>query len=663
MSDMKPVVIGIFGLPGSGKSTLLGALRSRERMSHFRFYEGSRVIGSLVTGGLDSFERLGEPEKLRYRQCAIEAIQQECMEYHCAGFVTGHLSFWSPHNEEPNVVCNDRDFSVFTHILYLYVTGRDLAQRCADDNGKPRHSYAEATLEVWQSFEIAHLRNECRKHNILFEELRTASSESRMEELCRDLARHNEAYNEERMIEDLDLKIAQETPSTQTIFVVDGDKTLAPLDTGKIFHTQLSHEARCIDPIYLKTLFGGPMGYTYQAFRQLVLAYHGCIDETEYKKACASVALSVELYPAMQALLQLASSRPYTKVIIVTSGHREIWRNVVQRIGLDDEVPVIGGGQLSDRYVVTAKCKATVVSRLRQKYGYFVWAIGDSPLDLAMMRAADRAVVIVGHLHGRSSTMDEALAEALRDSSFRPSQALMPPSAQHRLDLEILPTIDLLDPLVQEMLVSQRLQVIDATEKAASKLLMTPTRNAAVKGPSLRSAHHHVGQFLAYEVLAATIGLEEITIKHVQGGDATGYRLRKEDSTVVIALMRGGEPVALGISEVFGSSSFLHARDPSDITSAHLSDVSTVILVDSVINNGTTMLRFVKHVREMNAQILIIAVAAVVQKSAMEPHGTLRRAGIGYGLTVVALRVSENKYTGCGVTDTGNRLFNTTNLQ
>lgn len=216
---------------------------------------------------------------------------------------------------------------------------------------------------------------------------------------------------------------------------------------------------------------------------------------------------------------------------------------------------------------------------------------------------------------------------------------------------------------MQKMLVSQRLQVIDATEKAASKLLITLMRNAAVKGPSLRLAHYRVGQFLAYEVLAATIGLEEITIKHVQGGDATGYRLRKEDSTVVIALMRGGEPVALSISEVFGSSSFLHARDPSDITSAHLSDVSTVILVDSVINNGTTMLRFVKHVREMNAQILIIAVAAVVQKSAMEPHGTLRRAGIGYGLTVVALRVSENKYTGYGVTDTGNRLFNTTNLQ
>lgn len=61
---MEPVLIGIFGLPGSGKSTLLRALESCKGMSPFRFYEGSQVINSLATGGLESFERLEEMQKL-----------------------------------------------------------------------------------------------------------------------------------------------------------------------------------------------------------------------------------------------------------------------------------------------------------------------------------------------------------------------------------------------------------------------------------------------------------------------------------------------------------------------------------------------------------------------------------------------------------------------
>lgn len=661
---MKPVVIGIFGLPGSGKSTMLRALESCESMSRVRFYEGSEVISSLVPGGLDSFERLKEAEKkLQYRQCAIETIQRECMEHDCAGIVTGHFAFWSSRDGKPDVVCNDRDLSVFSHVLYMYTMGEDLIKRSAEDSERPRQPYAVNTLEEWQSFEVSSLAAACRNHDILFEEIRTTNTVTKMEQLCRDLLRHSERYNEQQMIKDLDLSMSHDPPSLQTILVLDGDKTLTATDTGKMFHTQLQHEAIHIDPMYLETLFSGPMGYTYNAFRQMVLAYHGCVDQIVYEKVCMSVASSLELYSSMQSLLQLASSRPSAKAMIVTSGHRQIWRNVLQKIGHENDVSIIGGGRLDDGYVVTAKCKATVVTRLRERYGHFVWAIGDSPLDLDMMCAANRAVVIVGHPQTRSRTMDEALYGTLRDPSFRPFQALFPPSVHHRLDLKNLPILDLSNPSVRESLTSQRLRVIDATAKPAARLLMTPTRNAAVQGPALRAAHQQVGQYLAYEFLAAVIGLEEIGIEHVQGGSTNGYRLREEDKTIVIALMRGGEPLAFGISEVFGSASFLHARDPSDITSAHLSDVSTVILVDSVINNGTTMLRFAKQVRERAAEVRIIVVAAVVQKGTIEQQGALRRAGIEYGLTVVALRFSENKFTGRGASDTGNRLFNTITLK
>lgn len=106
----------------------------------------------------------------------------------------------------------------------------------------------------------------------------------------------------------------------------------------------------------------------------------------------------------------------------------------------------------------------------------------------------------------------------------------------------------------------------------------------------------------------------------------------------------------------------MHAKEPKDIKRHHLEDNVTVILVDSVINNGNTVVKFVDSIRAIHAMIRIFVVAGVVQDKAVSGCGPLKALARTAELTVVALRLSKNKYTGSGGTDTGNRLFNTAYL-
>ena len=72
-------------------------------------------------------------------------------------------------------------------------------------------------------------------------------------------------------------------------------------------------------------------------------------------------------------------------------------------------------------------------------------------------------------------------------------------------------------------------------------------------------------------------------------------------------------------------------------------------------------MEFVKRIKKLGSDARIVVIAGVAQNDTVAENGPLARVGRD-GLTVVALRFSENKYTGkCG-TDTGNRLFNTTRL-
>ncbi|KFY21496.1 hypothetical protein V493_07359 [Pseudogymnoascus sp. VKM F-4281 (FW-2241)] len=124
--------------------------------------------------------------------------------------------------------------------------------------------------------------------------------------------------------------------------------------------------------------------------------------------------------------------------------------------------------------------------------------------------------------------------------------------------------------------------------------------------------------------------------------------------------MRGGGPMAEGISEVFPLAMFVHGRRPEDLK-LHVEQQDSIILVDSVINSGKSILEFISRVRELHATIRIVVVANVVQDKFISRQSAENLASYG-NISLVALRLSKNQFTGSGGSDTGNRLFNTTHL-
>jgi uracil phosphoribosyltransferase len=210
---------------------------------------------------------------------------------------------------------------------------------------------------------------------------------------------------------------------------------------------------------------------------------------------------------------------------------------------------------------------------------------------------------------------------------------------------------------------SAKFAIYHATNKSAAKLIATPMCDTVVAGPALRKAHREAGWYLSYEFLTHIIGVEDCPISHVLGHGATGSRLLDEQQTTIVAVMRAGEPMASGVSEAFPLAMYVHAKHPSDLTPHHIQGQSQIVLVDSVVNSGKTVIEFVQHIRSFGANIHVVVVAGVVQGECVSPSSVVYKTLEACGnVSLVALRISSTKFTGSDTTDTGNRLFNSTHI-
>ncbi|KAL8365380.1 hypothetical protein RB595_004265 [Gaeumannomyces hyphopodioides] len=373
--------------------------------------------------------------------------------------------------------------------------------------------------------------------------------------------------------------------------------------------------------------------------------------------------------------------------------------------------------------------------------GSNICAFGDSAVDIPMLKTAHRVFVVVdrdrqGGAMGkkmeeeiRMYSQDGALEQVspgvyrncLDEFSYLcrvelpPSKAYSPQATfpqekqQQQQDQQLsLPVVSLTDPETIRLIFPPHtpettalrplVPVHDSTASAAAKLLSTPMRDASKSGRELQRAHRAAGRYLAVQVLPEVLGLERFATPHVckdngagRGGArmTDGYRLLHEDRTLIVSLMRGGDPMAQGVFDVLPRATYLHAREPEDVRAKHLSGVVCVLLVDSVVNNGTSMLGFVHAIRSLHGTVRIVLVAGVVQAGAVEVREKIQTPSLveagGSGLfgvaepglegpsmrnrfaehgnvQIVTLRISTNKFKGVGGTDTGNRLFNTTHL-
>ncbi|KAK0619460.1 uracil phosphoribosyltransferase-domain-containing protein [Immersiella caudata] len=699
-SDEKPIVVGIYGVPGTGKSFLLRELKKRDTAGHLVIFEGSETIASVTPGGLEAFKTLPESEKTRYRQLAIAKIQQRAAEEAKVALVAGHLLFWSEEEGPGTPVMTQDDMEVYTHMIYLHALPATVAERRKKDITRSRPPLSVSHIERWQRDEAVELQRICEQNSILFIGLQYLASDVTITKVERLLAAFRKRARDHLLAAEhkLDTIVMdqQRYKSLEKILVFDGDKTLAAQDTGKLFWNLAYSPATPVansDP--LKKLFGGPMGYREPAFRQAALLYTEMANPVSegndgFNLLCDATALEVTLRPEMLLLLHRAVGSPNTAAIVVTCGLQRIWESTLKRVGLSDQVKVIGASHAYDAsaIVVTPETKSHIVRHLRNDYQLTVWAFGDGVVDIPMMIAANHAIVVVG---GPSQSMEEGLKVALyqQDPPLRNArQALCldqstKSRAIPRLNTKDIPAVDLTsNEFLDEVFQDARTGGTDntdntdnghgdrihhATALAASKILATAQRDARISGHALRTAHQRAGWYLSMTFISDIIGAEEIPegIPHVQGSMTTGHRLRSEKNTLIVALMRGGEPMALGVSEAFPSAGFLHAKVATDLSKKHLEGVETVMLVDSVVNSGKTVVEFVQRVRHVGGKgVRIVVVAGVVQAGAVDREAEFGAMVEGdKTLDIVALRLSENQFTGRGGTDTGNRLFNTTRLE
>ncbi|KAK2805525.1 hypothetical protein FQN50_006149 [Emmonsiellopsis sp. PD_5] len=666
-SKDRPVIIGLYGIAGSGKTYLLNQLEATLGRECFAYFEGSTVIDSVVPGGLTAFKSLGEEGQLHWREHAIEKIKKDCVDNKKVGIVTGHFMFWSETKGLGSPpVYTQNDLEAYTHIVYLDTPIELVAERHQNDTERKRVSIPLNHLEAWQQTEKAQLRPLCQNHGIFFFLLRPdQGSMGRLPAILSDFGRHNAKYNLIQAEHRLDSALTN-CEKLDTILFIDGDKTLAPQDTGALFWGKIHASHWATGEEYpLKTLFSSQLRYSYAAFRQATLLYEEFSDK-EFDTLCDEVALEVTMHPEFVSLLHLAANHKHVCAVVVTCGLGHVWNKVLAKEGLSETVKVIGGSRIADCFVVTPAVKGSLVTRAQNVHKLRVLAFGDSPLDIEMLTKANEAIVLVGKEDARSKSMEYALKNAINKYGLRAHQVVLPNSSSPRLTPDELPLVQLTDHKFINSIFSRsglepRLEVIHATDSTAAKLLMTPMRDATVVGPSLREVHRHTGRYLATEHLPKIIGLEEYSIPHVQSHLTAGFRLLHEQRTLIVALMRGGEPMAFGVNDVFPLAMFLHARVPEDIGKDHLEGQLTVVLVDSVVNNGKTVLDFAQHIRTLHASIRIVVVAGVVQQHFISRDLTQFLAPYDR-LDIIALRLSDNKFTGSGTTDTGNRLFNTTHM-
>ena len=192
----------------------------------------------------------------------------------------------------------------------------------------------------------------------------------------------------------------------------------------------------------------------------------------------------------------------------------------------------------------------------------------------------------------------------------------------------------------------------DRSDDAAMQLLVNKTRLASCSGPSLAAAHRRVGAALAPWV-AQKLQLVEVPIEHV-AGPSIGVALAESSTPIIVVLMRAGLFVAEGLWEVLDTASLV----PWSGDAATLAELPVagrpLILVDAVINSGKSIVGAMELLAPRTpASITVVTLVANGQ-------GLQHVMQAWPDVDFIAARVSKRSYVGKGGTDTGARLFGTT---
>lgn len=244
--------------------------------------------------------------------------------------------------------------------------------------------------------------------------------------------------------------------------------------------------------------------------------------------------------------------------------------------------------------LISADTKYYVTKLLREK-GYTITAYGDSKNDLYMLKEADNGYLYIGKRISRS-LLDSDLAEL--DFIYDKSTVIIN---------------DLNDTISDDVAITKS--------------------SSGINGSLLAAAHLRLGERLGKEIK---------TIIPTQ-------------NTAVIIMERGGRFFGDGLYSEFGG--VFYPYNPSKDEIPDVSKHNFIIIVDSVINTGRTILSVIESIKRNNLKIEIIIAANVIQRNALDKMKQYK---------IFSIRLSDNYFigkkqavqTGNTGPDTADRLYN-----
>lgn len=244
--------------------------------------------------------------------------------------------------------------------------------------------------------------------------------------------------------------------------------------------------------------------------------------------------------------------------------------------------------------LISADTKYYVVKLLKRK-GYTVTAYGDSKNDLYMLKEADKSFLYIGKRISRSL---------------------------HNSDLNAL-----------DFIYDKSTVIISDIDDTIRDDVAITKSSSGINGSHLAAAHLRLGERLGKEIKSIV----------------PAY------NTAVIVMERGGRFFGDGLYSTFGG--VFYPYNPAKDKMPDVSEYEFVIIVDSVINTGSSILKAIESIKHGNPRIEIIIVTNVIQRNALDKLKQYK---------IFAVRVSDNYFIGTkqavqiGNTgpDTAERLFN-----
>ena len=242
---------------------------------------------------------------------------------------------------------------------------------------------------------------------------------------------------------------------------------------------------------------------------------------------------------------------------------------------------------------ISADVKYYVVKQLRE-HGYTIFAYGDSKIDLYMLREADKGFLYIG----------KRISRSLKNESL----SGLVPIYDHSLVI-----------------------LADEDEEVQADIAICKS-NSGISGSRLAAAHVRLGEKIGRHIAAVF----------------------PEKNTSILVLERGGRFFGDGV--YMGAGGIFYSMNPKQ-DDAPVINTERVVIVDSVINTGKSIMRIIDELKNHNPGIDVIIAANVIQNEAVE---------LFKDYLVFATRLSKNSFVGVNQSkqtgktgpDTTDRLFN-----